>query len=1396
MAIQFDHTANGLVTITTTNAASPSPYTLRLPNGTGSDGQFLTTDGTGNLSFTSAATSYESLTSKAVANVLLSGDVAGSANVILQANSTVIAITTTIQPNSVALGTDTTGNYVANVVAGTGLVASGGGSENSNVTVSLPNSGVVATTYGNATIVPVITVDAQGRITAASNVNISGIGGTTDYTALSNKPSVNVTFTGDVTGAGNVLLSNGGTNSLSIALTVAADSVALGTDTTGQYVANLVQGSGITLTGLTGEGATPTISANVTSVGSFTGAVSNTNLLSSILQVDGTGSNLDADLLDGQQGTYYLDWTNVTNKPDPVITVTMTGDVTGSASATLQDLASNTISIATTIAADSVALGTDTTGNYTNRVVAGTGITATGTADEGNVITVGLTNTAVTPATYGNARIIPSFTVDQQGRLTAASNVTLLSDVANIILTGDVTGSANAILGPNSTTISISTTVAPNSVALGTDTTGNYTDRVVPGVGLTVTGTADEGNVITVAHLDTSSVANVSSDNSNGVVIQDLTLGFDTFGHVTSASVATANLDTRYLGLTSKASDSDLLDGLDSTHFLNYVNTVNRPAANIALTGDVTGSANASLLANSTILSIAATLTNSGVSASTYGNARIIPVITVDSKGRITAASNVTHLPDAANIVLTGDVTGAANVILGPNTTTISIATTVAPDSVALGTDTTGNYVANVVAGTGLLASGGGSETSVVTVSHADTSSVGNVSSNNDGGVVIQDLTLGFDTFGHVTSATVATANLDTRYLGISSKAADSDKLDGQDGTYYLDWTNTTNKPGPVVNVTLTGDVTGSASATLTDVTSNTITISTTIAANSVALGTDTTGNYTDRVVAGTGISATGTADEGNVITVGLSDTGVVANTYGNATVVPVITVDAQGRITSASNVTISASGGGGGGASLDAQKNFAVVDACALTSTGCHNIFIGENAGRCTTFGKYNFFAGKRAGFCNTTGCYNNFFGAYAGNCNTTGSFNNFFGRCAGFCNTSGSNNNFFGQCAGRCNTTGCHNNFFGFCAGQTNTTGGCNNFFGLYAGICNATGSNNNFFGFYAGSCNTTGCYNNFFGRAAGLRNTTGIHNNFFGFCAGQANTTGGCNNFFGLYAGRCNTTGINNNFIGRSAGLCNTTGCNNNFFGRSAGCSNTTGRHNNFFGCLAGSGASSASGSFNNFAGLCAGFCNSTGGCNNFFGCTAGFFNTTGGSNNFFGPGAGFRNTTGCYNNFFGLCAGFCNSTGNNNIIVGCLAGVGAAGLCNVTTESNHIIMGNSSHTQALIQIAWTAVSDARDKCIFGPVPHGRSFLNKVNPIAFAFKDRQTNQITDPPNKKRYGFSAQEIAELEGDDAVIANKNNHDKYFLTSDYLVPVLVNGIKELSAELETVKKRLEALENK
>jgi hypothetical protein len=57
-------------------------------------------------------------------------------------------------------------------------------------------------------------------------------------------------------------------------------------------------------------------------------------------------------------------------------------------------------------------------------LVAGTGLTSTDGGANGN-FTVLIANTAVTPATYGSATQVGQFTVNQQGQITGASNVSI-----------------------------------------------------------------------------------------------------------------------------------------------------------------------------------------------------------------------------------------------------------------------------------------------------------------------------------------------------------------------------------------------------------------------------------------------------------------------------------------------------------------------------------------------------------------------------------------------------------------------------------------------------------------------------------------------------------------------------------------------------------------------------------------------------------------------------------------------------------------------------------------------------------------------------------------------------------------------------------------------------------
>jgi hypothetical protein len=101
---------------------------------------------------------------------------------------------------------------------------------------------------------------------------------------------------------------------------------------------------------------------------------------------------------------------------------------------------------------------------------------------------------------------------------------------------------------------------------------------------------------------------------------------------------------------------------------------------------------------------------------------------------------------------------------------------------------------------------------------------------------------------------------------GNADTATDADQLDGQHGSYYLDWGNFTNKPDPTVTVELNGDVNGTGTYVWTDLSGNpTITISTEIGDNTIVLGDDTEGDYVASIdVDGTGLSIDETSGEGS----------------------------------------------------------------------------------------------------------------------------------------------------------------------------------------------------------------------------------------------------------------------------------------------------------------------------------------------------------------------------------------------------------------------------------------------------------------------------------------------------------------------------------------------------
>jgi hypothetical protein len=114
-----------------------------------------------------------------------------------------VTISTTIAANSVALGTDTTGNYIA-TIAGTAneIEVSGSGSETAAVTIGLPDD-----------------VTITNNLTVGGNLNVTGTinsVNTTQVNIVDNKINLNTDFTGTPTADAGIRVERGTSSDVEI----------------------------------------------------------------------------------------------------------------------------------------------------------------------------------------------------------------------------------------------------------------------------------------------------------------------------------------------------------------------------------------------------------------------------------------------------------------------------------------------------------------------------------------------------------------------------------------------------------------------------------------------------------------------------------------------------------------------------------------------------------------------------------------------------------------------------------------------------------------------------------------------------------------------------------------------------------------------------------------------------------------------------------------------------------------------------------------------------------------------------------------------------------------------------------------------------------------------------
>ena len=423
-----------------------------------------------------------------------------------------------------------------------------------------------------------------------------------------------------------------------------------------------------------------------------------------------------------------------------------------------------------------------------------------------------------------DARVTNTFINNLSG--VVADTATALATGRTIALTGDVTATGVSFDGTGN--ISLSTTIAANSVALGNDTTGNYVSTIAGTANeIEVSGSGSETATVTVGLPDDVTIAGNLTVNGTTTTVNSDTLNVtDPLIKLAKANSGADSLDIGFYGLYDTSGSQDLFAGLfrdanDSGKFKLFKDLQVEPTTTVNTSG--TGYSVGTLVAN----------LEGNVTGAVTGN-----------------ASTASALETARAIALSGDVVGTANF---DGSAGISITTAIQANSVALGTDTTGNYV-SAIAGTSneIEVSGSGSETASVTIGLPNDVTISNdltvsgdlivTGSTTQTGSVVTDSNFQGFTDGNTGNVTdfgfygKYVESSTTKYAGLFYDAS-------TDNTFRL-FVDTQTKPTTTVNTGATGYAVAQLVANLTgNVTGNADTATALANARSIALGGDLGGS-------------------------------------------------------------------------------------------------------------------------------------------------------------------------------------------------------------------------------------------------------------------------------------------------------------------------------------------------------------------------------------------------------------------------------------------------------------------------------------------------------------------------------------------------------------------------
>lgn len=722
---------------------------------------------------------------------------------------------------------------------------------------------------------PLIIDAATGDIATSGNVSISGQIGVSSINTLDSSLSINDTGTDSTI-----------TLTLDSVLKATFDSTALNLASGSVYE---IAGSSVLSATTLGSGV---VNSSLTNVGTLTGlAVSGETSLTGNLSV--TGGSITGALIGNASTATTLQTAR---------TISLAGDVTGSVSFD----GSQNVSITAAVVNDSHSHTVSTITNFSTEVADVVGAMVGQNTEAGIAVTYDVNTNKL------------NFDVDD----------------FTITLAGDLSGSATITDLANAT---LTATINADSVALGTDTTGNYVASATT-VGNGISGSvAAESGVFTVT-------SNATADNTISTIVfrdesGDFSAGTITAALAGNSSTASKWATARTITLGGDATGSVSIDGSSNVTLTVAVvdDSHNHVIGNIDnFTEEVEDIVGAMVSGN----------TESGISV-TYN----------DAAGKLNFDVN------DPTITLSGDVAGSATMT---NLGSVTITTTIQPNSIALGTDTTGSYVSTIAGTTNrVIVTGSGAENAAVTLSlpqdihtganptfagatldavRVGISAAGEIDTTTGG--LLLDSASGTTTIdddlvvsGNLTvNGTTLTVNSEVKVIedpvitlgGVSPPTSDDGKDRGVDFRWHdgadaklgffgfddttgkftfipdatnsaevfsgtkgvvdanMEWADVLNKPDPVI--TLSGDASGSV--TLTDLTSGTLAVTLT-KDPVVTLTGAVTGSGTMTNLGSVTITTTATSDPTLTLAGDVTGSATFTN-LGNATLTAVVANDSH----------------------------------------------------------------------------------------------------------------------------------------------------------------------------------------------------------------------------------------------------------------------------------------------------------------------------------------------------------------------------------------------------------------------------------------------------------------------------------------------------------------------